>query len=165
MSGSVTLTFPADSAALTAVLAVLATLGVPAPAAGASVPVPIPAAPPAPAAGETVAPPPAGSFMDTTGLAVIDAAGAALIADPRNASAAYLAALRLMASKPDLSEDELLAVVGAATLAGNKAATTKRVQGALGGKLGAVLYRIENKKVVLANATRQALARHFGFIM
>jgi len=165
MSGSITLTFPADPAVLAAVLTVLAARGVPAPAVDTSLPMPIPAAPPSSTAGETVPPPSAGSFMDKTGLAVLDAAGTAQIADPRNASAAYMAALRLMASKPDLSHDELLAVVGAATLAGNKAATTKRVQGVLGGKLGAVLYRVENKKVVMADATRQALARHFGFKM
>ena len=103
--------------------------------------------------------------MNPAGLAVISAAGAAVIADPRNASAKTMAALRLLASKPNLSEAELLAVVGAGTLAGNKAATTKRVQAAIRGKTGAVLYRIENGKVVIADETRRSLARHFGFKM
>jgi hypothetical protein len=101
--------------------------------------------------------------MNPAGLAVLDSAGAAVTADPRNASAKTMAALRLLASKPNLSEAELLAVVGARTLAGNKAATTKRVQAAIGGKTGAVLYRIENGKVVMAEETRRSLARHFGF--
>jgi hypothetical protein len=102
--------------------------------------------------------------MDATGLAVLDAAGAAVVAHPKNASEKTLASLRLLASKSDLSEDELLAVVEAPTLAGNKAALTKRVQQALGGtSKGAALYRIKDGRVVMAEATQQALARHFGF--
>lgn len=163
MSGTITLTFPADPATLAAVLAALG-VDVSSPTAANTAAAQERITAPTPAAAETVTPPNVGSFMDPTGLAVIDATGAALIANPRNASAEYLAALRLMASKPHVAEAELLTVVGAATLAGNKASTTKRVQGVLGGKLGAVLYRIKNGKVEMADATRQALARHFGFV-
>lgn len=160
MSGSITLTFPVDDEKLAAVLAVFGVL----PTGGTRNPtlpsVPITAIPAAPSADGS---PQVRSFMNPAGLAVIDAAGAAVIADPRNASAKTMAALRLLASKSNLSEAELLATVGADTLAGNKAATTKRVQAAIGSKTGAVLYRIENKKVVMADETRRALARHFGF--
>src|SRR4051812_7137576 len=97
-----------------------------------------------------------------SGLAVIDDAGAAVVADPRYISLRTLAALRLLASRPNLDEREVLAVVHASTLAGNKAALTKRVQAATGARTGAVLYRIENGRVVMAEATRQSLARHFG---
>jgi hypothetical protein len=155
MSGSsITLTFSLDAAKLDAVLTAL------------GVSIPSPAAEPAggaPAATDTGASQQAGSFMNPAGLAVIDAAGAAIVADPRNASAKTMAALRLLASKPNLSEAELLAVVGAGTLAGNKAATTKRVQVVIGGKTGAVLYRVESGKIVMAEETRRSLARHFGF--
>jgi hypothetical protein len=111
----------------------------------------------------TGAPGPAqkGSYADPRGLAVIDDTGAAIIADPRNASAAYLAALQLIASKPDVTEAELLGVAGASTLAGHKAATSKRVKRVLAGR-SAALYRTEQGKVVVADATRQSLARHFG---
>jgi hypothetical protein len=102
------------------------------------------------------------SYVDPSGLAVLDAAGAAVVADPRYASLRTLAALRLLASRPDLDERALLAVVHASTLAGNKAALTKRVRAVIGATTGAVLYRIENGKVMMAGATRQSLARHFG---
>jgi hypothetical protein len=36
------------------------------------------------------------------------------------------------------------------------------VQRALGGKRGAVLFKIERGRVVIALQTRQALARYFG---
>ena len=142
MSGTITLTFPADPATLAAVLAALG-VDASSPTAANTAAAQERITAPTPAAAETVTPPNVGSFMDPTGLAVIDA--------------------RLMASKPHVAEAELLNVVGAATLAGNKASTTKRVQGVLGGKLGAVLYRIKNGKVEMADATRQALAHHFGF--
>jgi len=166
MSGSITLTFPADAATLAAILTAL---GVSLPPAAAPLPESAPHAPanpPAPtytaAIANTVSPPSDGSFIDHTGLAVIDAAGAAVIADPRNASAKFIAAVRLIVSKPDLTEDELLATVDASTLAGHKAASTKRVQRVLGGRRGAVLYRIQNGKVVMADPTRKSLAAYFG---
>lgn len=108
-----------------------------------------------------------GSTMDLTGLAILDAAGAAIVADPRNALPPYLDGLRLMASKKDVTEAELMTATRSHKsfgLAGHKAATTKRVQTALGDKKGAVLFRIEEGKVVIAPETRIALARHFGFI-
>lgn len=103
-----------------------------------------------------------GCSIDPSGLAVLDDHGAAVVAQARNASSEFLAALRLLASKPNVKEGELLVVVGSSTLAGHKAATTKRVKRALGGKDGAVLYKIERGNAVMAPQTRQALARFFG---
>ncbi len=131
---TITLTFDLDDPRLTPVLAVL--LGV----LGAS---------------STAIRPPRqdGSYMNPQGLAVIDDLGATVIANPKNISEKTLAALRLLASKPNLSEAELVV---------DKAAITKRVQAAIGRK-GARLYRIENGKVIMADETRRSLARHFGF--
>ncbi len=148
----ITLTVPTDHPNL---LTVLTLLGVALP--GSSTTTPPAAAPAIPLS--------AGSYADATGLAVLDDAGAAVVADPRNASLPYLAGLRLLASQPNLLETALMKAVGAATptkLAGHKAATTKRVKAALGGKAGAVLFRIEQGKVVVAEETRKALARYFN---
>jgi hypothetical protein len=106
--------------------------------------------------------PQVGCSVDPSGLAILDDHGAALVGDSRNASAGFLAGLRLLASRTDVTEPDLRAAVGASTLAGHKAATTKRVQRALGGKGGAVLFKIERGRVVIALQTRQALARYFG---
>jgi hypothetical protein len=108
------------------------------------------------------APPQAGCSVDPSGLAVLDDHGAAVVAESRNASPEYIAGLRLIASKPDVAEADLLATVGASTLAGHKAATSKRVKRVLGGKGGAVLFKIERGRVVIAPQTRQALARYLG---
>jgi hypothetical protein len=145
MTPSVTLTLPLDHPKLGAILHL----------AGVSLPT-------QPISG---ARPQTGSTMDPTGLAILDDAGAATVADPRNATPRYLDGLRLLASKEDVTEAELMKAVGgvpAFKLSGHKAATTKRVQTALGGKTGAVLFRIEGDKVVIAPETRGALARHFG---
>lgn len=144
MSASLTFTLPCDHPKLGAVLAVLGISAPSQPTSSAHA---------------------AGSTLDKTGLAILDDAGAAIVADPRNASPLYLDGLRLLASKDDVTEEELMAAVRAIAafkLVGHKAATTKRVQKALGGKTGAVLFRIENGKVVIAPETRAALARHFG---
>jgi hypothetical protein len=64
--------------------------------------------------------------------------------------------------KPDLTEQELLATVAASALAGHKAASTKRVQRVLDGSRKAVLYRIQDGKVAMADPTRKSLAAYFG---
>jgi hypothetical protein len=140
---SVTVTLPLDDPKLPAVLAALGVTNM---------------ASPAPPAATTQR----GCSIDPSGFAVLDDHGAAVVADSRNASAEFLAGLRLLASRPDVAEADLLAVVGAATLAGHKAATTKRVKRALGGKGGAVLFKIERGRAVMASETRQALARYLG---
>jgi hypothetical protein len=106
---------------------------------------------------------PVGGSIDPSGLALLDDRGAAIVADPRGASTKYLAAIRLLASEQNLTEADLLATVGASTLAGHKAATSKRVQRALGGKR-AKLYDIARGQVVMAPQTRQVLARYLGLI-
>jgi hypothetical protein len=103
-----------------------------------------------------------GCSVDPSGLAVLDDHGAAVVAESRNASPEFLAGLRLLASQPDVTEADLLTAVGASTLAGHKAATTKRVKRALGGKGGAVLFKIERGRAVIAPQTRQSLARYLG---
>jgi hypothetical protein len=140
---SLSVTLPLDDPKLPAVLAALGL-------ATSAAPTAIPVAPQV------------GCSVDPSGLAILDDQGTAVVADPRNASAGFLAGLRLLASRPDVTERDLLTAVGATTLAGHKAATSKRVQRALGGKRGAVLFRVERGRAVLAPQTRQALARHFG---
>lgn len=120
------------------------------------------ASPPAEGAIETAEKPARGSYVLPDGRAVLDDEGVQVVANPRNASARYLAGLRLLASRADVSETELMKAVGATTLAGHKAATTKRVKGALGGHTGAVLFHVHNGKVEIAPETRAALARYFG---
>ena len=139
---SVTITLSVDDPKLPAVLAVLG-LGTP-------------ISPAPPAALQQV-----GCSVDPSGLAVLDDHGAGVVAEARNASAEYLAGLRLLASRPDVTEADLLAAVGAAPLAGHKAATTKRVKRALGGKTAA-LFKIERGRAVMAPQTRQALGRFLG---
>lgn len=148
-SNSITFTMATTDPNLPAVLALLG-IGLPA------------SAMPSPAPGNPV---PAGSHVDINGLAVLDDAGAAIVADPRNASPPYLAGLRLLASKPNVPVTEMMKAVGAPTpekMAGHKAATTKRVKTALGGKGSAVLFRVAQGKIVIAAETRQALARYFN---
>jgi len=135
----ISLTLPLDHPKLPAVLAAL----------GFTSPAALPAIP------QT------GSSIDPSGLAVLDDQGVAVVAEPRNASPEYLAGLRLLASRPDVTEADLRAAVGAATLAGHKAATSKRVKRALGGKTAA-LFKIERGRAVIAPQTRQALARYLG---
>ena len=103
----------------------------------------------------------AGSYADADGLACLDDAGAAIVADTRNASQGYLSGLRCLATSNDaLSEHELLKAVGSKTLAGHRAATTKRVQRVLGRR--AFLFHVQDGKIVVAPQTREALRRHFG---
>lgn len=103
-----------------------------------------------------------GSSVDPSGLAILDAKGAAIVAEPRNASPKYLAGLRLIASDPNLTQASLLKAIGGATLAGHRAATTKRVMRALGGKQ-ASLFRIgADGTIVVMPQTRQSLAQYFG---
>jgi hypothetical protein len=107
-------------------------------------------------------PPPAGPFVQQDGLVVLDDAAARVVCDPKNASAEFLEALRLIATRPDLDATDLLKVVRASTLAGHKAAASKRVRRALGGTAG-TLYRVDDGgKVLVAAATRDALARALG---
>ncbi len=142
---SFTLTLPLDDPKLPAVLAVL---DLTSPASSASI----------------AAPPQAGCFVDASGLAVLDDHGAAVLPaeNPVTLHLNSLPACGCFASQPDVTEDDLRAAVGASTLAGHKAAATKRVKRALGGKGGAVLFRIERGRAVIAPQTRQALARYFG---
>jgi hypothetical protein len=140
---SFTLTLPLDDPKLPAVLAALDIASPASPAPIAAVPR-------------------SGCSVDASGLAVLDDDGAAVVAEPRNASRQFIAGLRLLASQPDVTEGDLLAAVEASTLAGHKAAATKRVKRALGGKGGAVLFRVERGRAVIAPQTRNALARYFG---
>jgi hypothetical protein len=89
---------------------------------------------------------------------VLDDAAARVVCSPKNASAPFLEALRLIATTDDLDEAALVKVVGAPTLRGNKSTCSKRVRRALGGTAG-TLYRVGGGKVVVASATRDALAR------
>lgn len=102
--------------------------------------------------------------MDEKGLALIDDRGIEVLADPRNASGAYISALRLMASKSNVSVDELVEALEGTSLSAFQGAATKRVQRIFGGKRGAALYVVDGDKVLLADTTREALGRHFGFL-
>jgi hypothetical protein len=141
---SVTFTLPFDDPKLAAVLSALGLTNL---------------SPP----GLPAAPQQLGCSVDPSGLAVLDDRGAAVVAESRNASQRYLAGLRLLASRPDVTEADLRAAVGASTLAGHKAATSKRVKRALGGRT-AVLFKIERGRAVMMPQTRQALARYLGVL-
>lgn len=122
-----------------------------------------PVQPPAPVAAPLAFP--SGCSVDATGLVVLDANGAAIVANPRDASPRTLEVLRLLATDPNVTEADILTIMNSGSLIGFKAAMTKRVQTAFGGKKlhpGAGLFRVEGGKVVVRPETRAALAAFFG---
>jgi hypothetical protein len=103
------------------------------------------------------APPMAPPAATPYGLAVLDAAGAAIVAAWRNASSAYLRGLKALAAHAGLTEADLLKAVGSANLIGFRTATTRRAQKATG-RRDVVLFRTNEGVVVVADQTRKSLA-------